>query len=273
MADTTKYLDDVRSLEVLEAITKNLNFSVPDVNFDDASLQIPAELLKALQQAPSVVNRESVTNIDEDKYKSSNKHTIEGTGSFDIFMSAYMKHLEREYTEKRIQGADYATVYTQLISKAMDQAIQFELSKEQSRWQGIAGQLAAYTALWGVYKAKVDLAIAKAQALTNKAQYAAAVAQLGNLDASYGNALAQHDNIIAQTAKTREDINLVVKNEALVSQQTVSMKRRDEYNAVKLQSDAFTIQKSIDEGTVAPTIFQSASINEKVSRHITNVGL
>jgi hypothetical protein len=273
MAETTKYLDDTRSLEVLEAITNGLNFEVPDVDFNDASLQIPASLIEALNQAPSVVSRDSVTNIDEEKYTSSNKHTIEGTGSFDVFMSAYMKHLEREFAEKRIQGADYANVYTQLISKAMDQAIQFELSKEQSRWQGIAGQLAAYTALWGVYKAKVELAIAKAQALTNKAQYAAAVAQLGNLDATYGNALAQHDNIIAQTAKTREDINLVVKNEALVAQQTVSFKRRDEYNAVKLQADAFTIQKSIDEGTVAPSIFQSSSINDKVSRHISNVGL
>lgn len=273
MAETTKYLDDIRSLEVLDSLTKNLNFEVPDVDFDDASLQIPAELLAALQKAPTSVSRESVTNIDEELYTSSNKHIIEGTGSFDTFMSAYMKHLEREFVEKRIQGADYATVYTQLISKAMDQAIQFELSKEQAYWQSLTSQLAAIQNAWGVYKAKVELAIAKSQALLTKAQYAQAVAQLGILDANYGNALAQRDNIIAQTDKTREDINLVIKNEGLVSQQTVSMKRRDEYNAVKLQADAFTIQKSVDEGTVAPNVFQSAQINTNVSQHLTNVGL
>ena len=53
----------------------------------------------------------------------------------------------------------------------------------------------------------------------------------------------------------------------------VSFKRRDEYNAVKLQADAFTIQKSIDEGTVAPNVFQSAQINTNLSKHLTNVGL
>lgn len=273
MADTTKYLDDTRSLEVLEALTRGLDFSVPDVDFDDASLQVPKDLLAALQKAPTSVSRESITNIDENLYKSSNKHTIEGTGSFDTFMSAYMKHLEREFVEKRIQGADYATVYTQLISKAMDQAIQFELSKEQSYWQAITSQLAAIQGAWNVYKAKVELAIAKAQALTNKAQYAQVVAQLGILDANYGNALAQHDQILAQTAKTREEINYVVKQEALVAQQTVSFKRKDEYNAVKMQADSWVTQKSIDEGLAIPKVFQDDAINSKITQHLANVGL
>lgn len=273
MAETTKYLDDTRSLEVLEALTKGLDFSVPNVDFDDASLQVPKDLLAALQKAPTSVSRESITNIDENLYKSSNKHTIEGTGSFDTFMSAYMKHLEREFVEKRIQGADYASVYTQLISKAMDQAIQFELSKEQSYWQAITSQLAAIQGAWAVYKAKVELAIAKAQALTNKAQYAQVVAQLGIADANYGNALAQRDQILAQTAKTREEINYVVKQEALVVQQSASMKRRDEYNAIKLQADAFTIQKSIDEGTVAPNTFTNNQIDTTMRQHMSNLGL
>lgn len=354
---TTKYLDDTRSLEVLESLTKGLNFEVPDVDFDDASLQVPKDLLLALQKAPTTITRESITDIDQQLYKSSGSHTIEGTGSFDIFMDAYAKHLEREFKEKRIQGAEYASVYTQLISKAMDQAIQFELSKEQSYWQGITSQLAAIQGAWAVYKAKVELAIAKAQALTSKAQYANTVAQLGILDANYGNTLAQHDQITsetahvkaqtgqvdyqnkqitaqteltnaqttqvpiqsaqiqaqtklvtaqtgqvdhqnkqidaqtglvtaqtgqvahqndqidAQTAKTREEINYVIKQEALVVQQTTSTKRRDEYNAIKLQSDAYTIQKSIDEGTIAPNLFTNGKIDEKLGNHFNNLGI
>lgn len=273
MPETTKYLDDVRSLEVLEALTKDLNFNVPEIDLNDDSLKIPPELLEALKKEPSIVSRESVTNIDEEQYKSSNKHTITGTGSFDVFMSAYAKHLEREYAEKRIQGAEYAQVYTQLMGQAMEQALNFELNKEKAHWEGILAQLQAITGACEVYKAKIELALAQVQALTAKAQYANAVAQLGILDAQYGNALAQRDNILAQTDKTREDINLTVKQEAMVSQQTVSFKRRDEYNAVKLQADAFTIQKSIDEGTVAPNVFQSAQINTNVSKHLSNVGL
>ena len=272
-ATTTKYLDDVRSLEILESLTKNLNFNIPNVDFNDDAFKIPASLLATLQKEPTVISKEAVTNIDEETYTSSNKHTIQGTGSFDTIMSAYMKHLEREFVEKRIQGADYANAYTQLLRQAMEQAINFELNREKSRWEGILSQVQAITAVANLYKAKVELAIAQGQALTTKAQYANAVAQLGILDAQYGNALAQKDHIVAQTDKVREDITLTVKQEAMVAQQTTSFKRRDEYNAVKLQADAFTIQKSIDEGTVAPNVFQSAQINTNLSKHLTNVGL
>lgn len=272
-ATTTKYLDDVRSLEILESLTKNLNFNIPNVDFNDDAFKIPASLLATLQKEPTVISKEAVTNIDEETYTSSNKHTIQGTGSFDTIMSAYMKHLEREFVEKRIQGADYANAYTQLLGQAMEQAINFELNREKSRWEGILSQVQAITAVANLYKAKVELAIAQGQALTTKAQYTNAVAQLGILDAQYGNALAQRDNILAQTDKVREDITLTVKQEAMVAQQTTSFKRRDEYNAVKLQADAFTIQKSIDEGTVAPNVFQSAQINTNLSKHLTNVGL
>lgn len=270
---TTKYLDDVRSLEILESLTKNLNFNIPNVDFNDDAFKIPASLLATLQKEPTVISKEAVTNINEETYTSSNKHTIQGTGSFDTIMSAYMKHLEREFIEKRIQGADYANAYTQLLGQAMEQAINFELNREKSRWEGILSQVQAITAVANLYKAKVELAIAQGQALTTKAQYANAVAQLGILDAQYGNALAQKDHIVAQTDKVREDITLTVKQEAMVAQQTTSFKRRDEYNAVKLQADAFTIQKSIDEGTVAPNVFQSAQINTNMSKHLANVGL
>ncbi len=270
---TIKYLDDIRSLELLESFTKDLNFEVPDVDFNDDALKIPDELKAALGRAPSLVSRESVTDINEEKYKASGSHEIEGTGSFDKFMDAYQKHLERELKEKRISGADYASAYTQLIATAMNQAVQFELSKSKSHWEGILAQMQALNAAATLYKAKVELALAKAQALTAKAQYAATVGQLGVLDANYGNALAQRDNIVAQTDKTREDINLTVKQEGMVAQQTVSFKRRDEYNAVKLQADAFTIQKSVDEGTTAPSVFQSAQINSHLSKHLSNVGL
>ncbi len=270
---TTKYLDDVRSLELLEAFTKDLNFEVPDVDFDDAALKIPDELKAAFSNAPTLITKELVTDINEEKYKASGSHEIEGTGSFDKFMDAYQKHLERELKEKRISGADYAAAYTQLISTAMNQAVQFELSKSKAHWDGILAQMQALNAAASLYKAKIELAMVRAQALAAKAQYAATVGQLGVLDANYGNALAQRDNIVAQTDKTREDINLVVKQEGMVAQQTVSFKRRDEYNAVKLQADAFTIQKSVDEGTAAPSVFQSAQINSHLSKHLTNVGL
>jgi|GEM_PF-5761934 len=273
MAETTKYLDDMRSLEVLDSLTRNLDFSIPNVDFNEDALKIPPELIEALKDTPQRVSKEAVTDIDFQHYKETNCHEIKGKGTFDLFMEAFQTHLEREFKEKRISGADYANAYTTLIGQAMNFAIQFELQKEKSRWEGILAQLQAINGAYAIYKAKIELAIAQGQALTTKAQYAGAVAQLGILDAQYGNTLAQHDNIQAQTDKVREDINLTVKQEGLVAQQTTSFKRRDEYNAVKLQADAFTIQKSTDEGTTAPPIFQSSQINTNISKHIKNVGL
>ena len=68
MADTTttKYLDDVRSLEILESLTKNLNFNIPNVDFNDDAFKIPASLLAKLQKGPTFISKEAVTNIDEE---------------------------------------------------------------------------------------------------------------------------------------------------------------------------------------------------------------
>lgn len=275
MADETtiKYLDDVRSKELLENITKNVNFNIPDVDLNSWVFSLPGNWHDLAHAEPNPPSRDSVTNIDKQKYEQSKQHTIEGTGSFDVFMDAYQRHLEREVAEKRISGADYTKVYTELIAHAMDQAIQFELNREKARFEGFIAQAQAISSAAAVEKAKIELAMAKAQAETAKAQYAATVAQLGILDANYGNALVQRDNILAQTEKLHEETTLTVKNQALVEQQTTSFKRRDEYNAVKLQSDAYTIQKSVDEGTVAPTVFQSAQINNAITKHLSNVGL
>ena len=275
MADesTIKYLDDVRSKEILESITKNVNFQIPDYDLSSWIYELPGNWHDLAHANPTPPSRDTVTNIDKAKYEESKKHTIEGTGSFDVFMDAYQKHLEREVKEKRISEADYTQIYTQLITHAMDQAIQFELNREKARFEGFIAQAQAISSAAAVEKAKIELAMAKAQAETAKAQYASTVAQLGILDAQYGNALVQRDNILAQTEKLHEETTLTVKNQALVEQQTTSFKRRDEYNAVKLQSDAYTIQKSVDEGTVAPTVFQSAQINNAITKHLSNVGL
>ena len=82
MAETTKYLDDIRSLEVLDSLTKKLDFSIPTIDFDDANLQIPAGLLSALQDAPQRVRKEAITRIDDGLYKASGSHTLEGTGQY-----------------------------------------------------------------------------------------------------------------------------------------------------------------------------------------------
>jgi hypothetical protein len=55
--------------------------------------------------------------------------SLEGNGSFDKLMKAVTSHLQQEYDNGRIMGADYANVYTASMQGAMSQAMQFELSK------------------------------------------------------------------------------------------------------------------------------------------------
>ena len=57
---------------------------------------------------------------------------VDGTGSFDLLAKSMANHLQAEYEEGRITGADYANVYLGAIQNAMAQSIQFELSKAQS---------------------------------------------------------------------------------------------------------------------------------------------
>jgi len=54
---------------------------------------------------------------------------FEGTGIFDALMRSAKLHLEREYTENRIRGNDYATVYTSMLGSVLQASIQYSLEK------------------------------------------------------------------------------------------------------------------------------------------------
>ena len=68
---------------------------------------------------------------------------LDGNGSFDKFMPAMDKHLQREYEQDRITGTQYAEVYVQMAQQAMGQAVSFALQKDQARWQAITAQMQA----------------------------------------------------------------------------------------------------------------------------------
>ena len=69
----------------------------------------------------------------------------------------------------------------------------------------------------------------------------------------------------AQTLDTRSDgitvVGAVGKQKDLYSQQIVSYQRDSELKAAKLFADAWTVQKTVDEGFVAPDNFQNPSLN------------
>ena len=81
----------------------------------------------------------------------------------------------------------------------------------------------------------------------------------------------------AQTLDTRSDgitvVGSVGKQKDLYSQQIKSFQRDSELKAAKLFADAWTVQKTVDEGFVAPANFQNPSLDSVLGHIKTNNNL
>ena len=69
--------------------------------------------------------------------------SVDGTGVYDVIMSAVKGHLRLEFDAERIRGTDYANAYVQATISALGESIQFTVS--QSRLSGELAQMAAQT--------------------------------------------------------------------------------------------------------------------------------
>jgi len=79
---------------------------------------------------------------------------VDGTGVFDVLMTAVGSRLEEQYQEDRIKGSDYATAYLGAMQYAMAQAMQFLLGKQQADAQ--AELIKAQTSLTIKQEAEID---------------------------------------------------------------------------------------------------------------------
>lgn len=82
----------------------------------------------------------------------------------------------------------------------------------------------------------------------------------------------------AQTMNTRSDntttiVGSVGKQKDLYTQQITSYQRDSEVKAAKIFADAWTVQKTIDEGLTAPTAFTNATLDEVMAAIQTNNNL
>ena len=126
--------------------------------------------------------------------------TLEGPGTFDVFMQAMDKHLEREFKGNRITGSQYAEAYTTIANQVMGQAVSFTLQKDQARWQAITAQMQARIteiqateALIRLEQTKIEAANANFQLNLTAAQYALTKMQLTTEEAN-------HDSVTADVA-------------------------------------------------------------------------
>lgn len=250
-----------RSLEILNNITQGLDFSVPDVDFDDKIFDIPEALANALQKVPEPLTIGLLTECK-----------VDGTGCFDKIMTACKAHLLEEFKANRITGAEYTKAYTAMMQSALQFAVQYLLGKDNAYYQALGTQAQALAGNIDAYTAKVRLAIAQAQAHITKAQYANQVLGLSATEKQTGLVAEQTNTQVkqqallheqteqahAQVSDTQLDGSTLVtgytgNQNKLLQQQVTAFKKDAIVKAAKIYSDSFATQLSMSTATVEGT--------------------
>lgn len=264
---TQEYQGDKLAAQLEWNLSRGLDFSIPDVDWDDELYQIPQDLIDALHKTPKPPTIEDITIR---KYG--------GTGIFDAFMESFHNHLEVEYDLGRITGAEYATTWCQLTGLAMQQAVAFALQRDKAYWELLLANIQALTGLINLATARVQLAIAQAQVHINRANYCLTKLKLATEDANFAYGMENMEAARAQTADERLSdgatiVGAVGKEKELKDEQITSFKRNAETKVVELYTNAWVAQKTVDEGLLAPSEFQNSGVDSVMSKLRANVNL
>ena len=118
--------------------------------------------------------------------------SLTGEGVFDKLMSSVDLHIQREFKNQRITGAEYASVYSGALVQVLAQSVQFLLQKDQAKWSAITAQMQARIAqiqateaLINLEKVKVETQKAIFDMQNSGAEYALTKMKIANADAQY----------------------------------------------------------------------------------------
>lgn len=265
--NTQDYEGDKLASQLEWNLSKGIDFSIPDVDWDSLMYQIPEDLIEALHNKPKPLTIEDITIR---KYG--------GTGIFDAFMESLHNHLQVEYEAGRITGATYATTWTQLTGLALQQAIAFAVQKDKAYWDVLLANIQALTGLINLATARVQLAIAQAQVHINRANYCLTKLKLASEDANFSYNIENMEAARAQTSDNRLTDNAAIrgavgKQKELIDEQMVSFKRNAETKLAELYVNTWITQKTTDEGLAAPTELQNSGVDRVLSKLRSNVDL
>lgn len=251
---------------------------LPEIDWDNEAFKIPTDLESDLYKS---VQR--LSNIDL------TMGVVGGTGTFDALMRGFKAHLQEEYDANRISGAEYTKAFIALTATAMQNAVQFLLGRDGAYWQSVIAQAQAITARVALETAKVQHMSVLAEMRTARANYALTKLKLSTEDVAFATGQYNLDYLLpqqrlllteqtevqrAQTLNTRTDGTVVAgvlgKQKDLYTQQIISYQRDAEIKAAKLFTDAWTVQKTIDEGLLPPNGFTNTSLDAILTTIKTN---
>jgi hypothetical protein len=142
--------------------------------------------------------------------------SLAGTGVFDVLMRATKTHLDSEYSQNRIRGAEYAQVYLGSVQQVMQTALAFLTSGRKAlleaqllEQQVLLAQAELAIAEQKVLQAQVELDIMRANAEKIPAEIALLQAQTALTVQNTANALIEHDNLTKQGCKLDAEFDVL----------------------------------------------------------------
>ncbi|MBO6278188.1 MAG: hypothetical protein J6N20_12300 [Pseudomonas sp.] len=220
---------------------------------------------------------------------------IDGSGAFDTLMRAMSAHLEREFQDNRLRGADYAQVYLSALTPVLQNSVVFLLQKDEA-----ANKALLVEAQVRLTEAQIKLAEAELERelLTRDliaAQTAVQIQQVENLKAEecllkaqYDIALSTNLQTVAQTSLVNQKVatekaqtsgiaieptSVIGKQIALYTAQANGFTRDAEQKAAKLMIDSWNVRRTTDVGTVADVTnkLNDANVGRAVDMLLTGV--
>lgn len=262
----TNSVNSKESDKLSEKLYYNLNtsnnFGLDKLKIDLNEFNIPQKLLDKILNYHISATVDEVTTKDPD-----------GTGAFDVFMSAISKHLEKEFSEGRIVGADYATTYIAAVQMALQQAVEFVLKKDQVFITTATSQLTAINAAIETIKAKASLVLTQIQAYTAQTDYANKKLALATLHEQYINLTAQYDNLLKERERIEAQTAQIVAQTAQIPEQTKHIQAqtaqvKEQMETTRGQTIGTRTDGTIIAGSIGASVKQSEKQIEVMSAQL-----
>jgi len=202
-----------------DALTDDVDFSLPDVTGIVMPV-FPAVADSVFTVPPAV----TIAELTEGK--------INGSGVFDALMTSVTAHIDRERAAGRITNNEFAKIYVEFSSAAMNTALQFLLQRDAAHWAAVTAQNQAKLVQVELAKAAVELhevkerlkltayqaAAAKGQVALSKMQLAVATSEYSTSEYNLAeilpkqalNLTAQKSQIDAQTLAITNTMNTLL---------------------------------------------------------------
>jgi hypothetical protein len=187
--------------------------------------------------------------------------SVDGKGLFDELMRSVKAHLDHEYKEQRIRGADYTQAYIASMQAALGNAVQYligirlldaELKKLEADTQISIVEKARIETQTELLEAQIDQT--EAQTIQIGEQTKLTVAQTEQVEAKTNQIPLENDQLIAQTAQIEaKTAQIPLENDQLVAQTAQT----------EAQTTLITAQKNTEEATREPKVDQLVAATDK----------